>query len=101
MPLPTPSVIIVSPLGCVHHIRSALLSSGTTTHVFNTYAAALTLLRWKKIDTVVIQFARDAATVDFCEAVRSLNVPLVYASPSVKLRYLPAILTGLPGIHCP
>ena len=84
MPLPTPSVIIVSPLGCIHHIRNALLSRGATTHVFNTYAAALTLLRRKKIDTVVLEFARDQATADFCEAVRSLNVPLVYASPSAN-----------------
>ena len=28
--------------------------------------------------------APDQATADFCEAVRSLNVPLVYASPSVN-----------------
>ena len=85
MPLATPSVIIVSPLGCVHHIRNALLRSGATTHVFNTYGAALTLLRRKKIDTVVLEFSQDQATADFCEAVRSLNIPLVYASPSVKI----------------
>jgi hypothetical protein len=84
MSLPTFSVIIVSTPGCVPHIRHALLDCGATAHVFNTYAAALTLLRRKKIDTVVIQFARDAATVNFCEAVRSLNVPLVYASPSLN-----------------
>ena len=82
----TPSVIIVSPLGCAHHIRNALLSGGATTHVFNTYAGALTLLRRKKIDTVVLEFARDQATADFCEAVRSLNIPLVYASPPGSLR---------------
>lgn len=85
MSLSTRSVIIVSTPGCVpHHIRNALLNTGATTHVFNSYAAALTLLRRKKIDTVVIQFARDTATVNFCEAVRSLNVPVVYASPSTN-----------------
>jgi len=83
MSFPTVSVIIVSSSGCVPHIRNALLNCGATAHVFNSYAAALTLLRRKKIDSVVIQFARDAATVDFCEAVRSLNVPLVFASPAV------------------
>jgi hypothetical protein len=87
MPLATPSVIIVSPLGCVHHIRNALLRSGATTHVFNTYAGALTLLQRKKIGTVVLEFARDQATADFCEAARSLNVPLVYASPPGSLRF--------------
>lgn len=81
MSLPTTSVIIVSTPGCVPQIRTALLNTGATTHVFNSYAAALTLLRRKKIDTVVLQFARDTATDNFCEAVRSLNVPLVYASP--------------------
>lgn len=81
MSFPTASVIIVSTPACVPHIRNALLDNGARAHVFNTYAAALTLLRRKKIDTVVIQFARDTATVNFCEAVRSLNVPLVYASP--------------------
>ena len=84
MLLPIPSIIIVSPLGRVHHIRNALLRSGATTHVFNTYAAALTLLRRKKIDTVVLEFSRDQATADFCEAVRSLNIPLIYVSPSVN-----------------
>jgi hypothetical protein len=81
MPPPSRSVILISPLGCFYPIRNALLNSGAKIHVFQTYAAALTLLQRKKIDTVVIQFARDQATTDFCDAVRSLNVPLVYASP--------------------
>ena len=81
MPLSNRSVILISPRGCFYHIRNALLGSGAKTHVFSTYTAALTLLQRKKIDTVVIQFARDRATTDFCDAVRSLNVPLVYASP--------------------
>lgn len=79
MSLPNPSVVILSSPACVPHFRNALISNGVTAHVFNTYAAALTLLRRKKIDTVVVQFARDAATVDFCETVRSLDVPVVYA----------------------
>lgn len=82
MSLLTRSVVVVSPFGCVPKFRNALVDSGATAHVFSNYAAALTLLRRKKIDTVVIQFARDAGTIDFCEAVRALNIPLVFASPA-------------------
>jgi hypothetical protein len=85
MPLSTPSIILVSPLGRVHRLRNALLSSGVKTHVFDTYPAALTLLHRKKIDTVVVQFAHDQATREFCDTVRSLEVPLVYATPRVSL----------------
>jgi len=67
-----------------YRLRNSLLKSEVTAHVFDAFAPALALLKCKKIDTVVVEFDTDKATVDFCDAVRTLHIPLVYSSTPIE-----------------
>jgi hypothetical protein len=107
MPHHPPSIIIITPLCSAYRIRNSLINSGVITHVFNSYAAALILLQRKRIDTVVTKFATDAASLEFCDAVRRLNIPLVYSSAPVddddlrQYEFDFSVLQRPPSLHEP
>jgi hypothetical protein len=67
-----------------YRLRNALLKSEVTAHVFDAFAPALALIKSKKIDTVVVKFDTDKATVEFCNAVRELQIPVVYSSTPIE-----------------
>jgi hypothetical protein len=76
-------VIIDRSLGASYVVRSHLLNIGADVHVFASYSAALLLLQRKKIACVLIEFDNDKPTVDFCNAVRRIGVPLVFSASPV------------------
>jgi DNA-binding response OmpR family regulator len=82
----TPKSIIIVDRSRTHgyRLRNSLLETEFTAHVFNAFAPALALLQSKKIDTVVVEFDTDKPTVDFCEAVRGMGVPVVFSSGRVE-----------------
>ncbi len=86
MPADAPKCILIvdrsRTSGC--RLRDCLLKSHTTAHVFDAYVPALSMLQRKKIDTVVVEFDADKATLDFCNAVKDLNVPMVYSSAPLE-----------------
>jgi hypothetical protein len=86
MPADTPtSVLIVDRSRAAgYRLRECLLKSDTMAHVFDGFVPALAMLRRKKIDTVVVEFDADKATIDFCNAVKDLHVPIVYSSAPVQ-----------------
>ncbi|HVZ05813.1 hypothetical protein [Hyphomicrobium sp.] len=77
-------VIVDRSFASGYGMREALLHAGNSVHVFSSYSAALTLLEHKKIDTVVVEFDNDRPTTEFCDAVRRLNIPIVYSAPPVS-----------------
>lgn len=82
--LPKSVVIVDRSRASGFRLRSALVKSDVTAHVFNNFPAALRLLERKAVDTVVVEFDTDHATVDFCKAVRAMKVPLVYSSAPIE-----------------
>jgi two-component SAPR family response regulator len=69
-------------------LRNSLMRSDVVTHVFNAYAPALELLRRTKIETVVVEFTNDKETIEFCETVKAMHVPIVFASAPIKAKDL-------------
>ena len=61
-------------------LRAKLVTYGSSAHIFASYKAALKLLQSKKIDSVVVPFDAAHETIEFCDAVRRLRVPLVYVA---------------------
>lgn len=78
--LPQSVVIVDRSRASGFRLRSALVKNNVTAHVFNNYAAALRLLERKSVDTVVVEFDTDRDTVNFCNAVKAMKVPVVYSS---------------------
>jgi hypothetical protein len=74
-------VIVDHSSGPGYGVRNALLGVGATVHVFRSCAAALMLVQHKKVDAVLVEFANDKPTADFCNAVRRLKVPIVFSTP--------------------
>jgi hypothetical protein len=77
-------VIVDHSSGPGYGVRNALLGAGATVHVFRSCAAALMLVQHKKVDAVLIEFANDKPTADFCNAVRRLKVPIVFSTPPAR-----------------
>ena len=73
-------VIVDHSSGPGYGVRSALLGAGATVHVFRSCTAALMLMQHKKVDAVLVEFANDKPTADFCNAVRRLKVPIVFST---------------------
>lgn len=73
-------VIVDRSLGSGYRVRNSLLRAGSNVHVFSSYSAALMLLQHKKVESVVLAFDNDKPTADFCNAVRRLKIPIVYAA---------------------
>lgn len=71
---------------CGWRLRNALLDRGARVHVFHTFAPALMLLRAKEIDTAVIEFDTDRATLDFCKEAHARCIPLVYLTAYAATR---------------
>lgn len=65
-------------------LRASLNKRQVCTHVFHNFAAALALLRSKKIDTVVVEFDGKPETAKFCEEARARDVPVVFSASPVK-----------------
>lgn len=78
--LPKSVIIVDRSRASGFRLRSALVNSNVTAHVFNNFASALRLLERKAIDSVVVEFDTDRDTVNFCNAVKAMNVPVVYSS---------------------
>ena len=77
----TPSILIVDPShSFANLLRAKLVTCGATAHIFASYKAALMVLESKKIDSVVVPFDAAHETIDFCEVVRTLRVPLIYVA---------------------
>ncbi|CAA2142713.1 hypothetical protein [Hyphomicrobium sp. ghe19] len=57
-------------------------------YVFGSYGQALEFVRKAKVDSVVIEFDVEADTLDFCDAVKALEVPIVVSANSLEPRDL-------------
>lgn len=57
-------------------------------YVFGSYSHALAFVRTTKVDSVVIEFDVEADTLDFCDAVKALEVPIVVSANSLEPRDL-------------
>ncbi len=56
----------------------------TLAYVFNSFAPALDFMRATKADAVVVEFDVEVATMDFCDAVRALRVPIIFSANSLE-----------------
>jgi hypothetical protein len=81
---PDSFVIVDRSLDSNYRVRNSLLRAGFNVHVFGSYSAALMLLQHKKVESVILAFDNDKPTADFCNAVRRLKIPIVYAAPPAK-----------------
>jgi DNA-binding response OmpR family regulator len=61
-------------------LREVLTGDRVTKHVFDRFVPALELISCKKVDTVVVEFAADRETIEFCEEMKRRHVPIVYSS---------------------
>lgn len=82
--IPKSIIIVDRSHSCGCRLRNSLLVTGDTPHVFNSFAPALRLLQTKRIDTVVVEFATDQETLDFCDKVKALHIPVVYSTGSCQ-----------------
>lgn len=57
-------------------------------YVFGSYGQALAFVRATKVDSVVIEFDVEADTLDFCDALKALKVPIVVSANSLEPRDL-------------
>jgi hypothetical protein len=53
-------------------------------YVFNSFASALALMRATKADAVVVEFDVEVETMDFCDAVKALKVPVIFSANSLE-----------------
>ena len=65
-------------------ICNCLAKTDDTAHVFNDFPGALQLMKRKKIDAVVVEFDTDKDTLEFCDAARSLGIPVIYSSAPIE-----------------
>lgn len=82
--LPKSVVIVDRSRASGYSLRSALVKSDVIAHVFNNFPSALRMLERKAVATVVVEFDTDRETVEFCDAVRAMKVPVVYSSAPVE-----------------
>jgi DNA-binding response OmpR family regulator len=87
-----------------------LLANGAKIHIFHAFEPALRLLRTKRIDTAVVEFDADEATLGFCREAEARSVALVYSpAPLAKLETRAGFHSGaqrqaarpLPGFRRP
>lgn len=79
----TPSILIVDrSQSCGWRLCRSLLASGAKIHVFHAFGPALKLLRTKRIDTAVIEFDSDEATLEFCREADACSVAVVFSPAS-------------------
>jgi len=53
-------------------------------YVFASYGQALAFVQETKVDSVVIEFDVETDTLDFCDAVKALKIPIVVAASSLE-----------------
>ncbi|WP_045834994.1 hypothetical protein [Hyphomicrobium sp. 99] len=53
-------------------------------YVFGSYGEALAFVQGTKVNSVVIEFDVEADTLDFCDAVKALKVPIVVSANSLE-----------------
>ncbi len=53
-------------------------------YVFGSYGQALAFVQETKVNSVVIEFDVEKETLDFCDAVKALKVPIVVSASSLE-----------------
>ncbi len=56
----------------------------TLAYAFNSFAPALDFMRATKADAVVVEFDVEAITMDFCDAMKALKVPVIFSANSLE-----------------
>lgn len=64
-------------------LRNSIVESGNSAHVFAKFGPALEMIERKHIDAVLVEFDTDKETSAFCDAVRTLGVPVIYLSAPI------------------
>lgn len=65
-------------------LRHTTSHRNTLAYAFNSFAPALAFMRATKADAVVVEFDVEVETMDFCDAVKALKVPIIFSATSLE-----------------
>ena len=77
-------VVVERPRKHVTQLRHTPSHRSTVAYAFNSFASALAFMRATKTDAVVVEFDVEVETMDFCDAVKALKVPVVFSATSLE-----------------
>lgn len=77
-------VVVDRSRSCGVDLRSSVVKSGDTAHVFSKFGPALEMMKRKHIDAALVEFDTDKETTAFCSAAQALGVPVIYLSSPIN-----------------
>ena len=77
-------VVVERPRKHGKQLRPTASYRNTVAYVFNAFAPALAFMRATKADAVVVEFDVEVETMDFCDAVKALKVPVIFSANSLE-----------------
>ncbi len=77
-------VVVERPRKHGTRLRHTLSRRNTLAYEFNSFAPALAFMRATKAEAVVVEFEVEVETMDFCDAVKMLNVPIIFSAASLE-----------------
>lgn len=84
------AIVIVGQSGGIGQHRQASLSSPhSVAYAFNAFSSALAFVRRTKSQKVVVEFGVEIETLDFYDAMKALEVPVVFSANSLRPTDLP------------
>ena len=82
-------VVVERPRKLGTQLRHTPSHRNTVAYAFNSFARALAFMRATKADAVVVEFEVEVETMDFCDAVKALKVPIIFSATSLEPHDLP------------
>ncbi len=77
-------VIVEHPRKHGTRLRHTPSHRNTLAYAFSAFAPALEFMRTTKSDAVVIEFDVEVETMDFCDAVKALMVPIIFSANGLE-----------------
>ena len=79
------AIVIVEPPGKYGtKLRHTPSQRKTVAYVFNSFAPALAFMQATKAEAVVVEYDVEVETMDFCDAVKALKVPVIFSANSLE-----------------
>ena len=77
-------VVVERPRKHGTQLRHTPSQRNTVAYAFNSFAPALAFMQATKAEAVVVEYDVEVETMDFCDAVKALKVPVIFSANSLE-----------------